>query len=276
MTAIAAPLIAPLPGPDRHLDLGTHSLAYADIGAGPPVIFLHGGLMDHSSWGNQLPLAEELRLILPSTRGHGASTGGDLPATYAAFAEDIPALMDGLGLASAHIVGFSDGGCTALELALRAPGRVRSLSLLGTPYHTDNYADGVLSGMAAMQPEHLEQARPVVRELTDKLRARMSVDDWEAYFPRIIHGLWLREPTLELSDLAALTMPTLVVHGENEHSIRLGASEALAAALPKGRLTIIPGATHASAQDEPEAVNAALREHIHLADGQGRELLSGR
>ncbi|WP_373356568.1 alpha/beta fold hydrolase [Pseudoroseicyclus sp. CXY001] len=259
-------LIAPLPGPTRRIDLGTHSLAYADIGEGPPAIFLHGGLMDHTSWGNQAPLASQCRMILISTRGHGASTGGDLEATYAAFADDALAVMDHLELETAHLIGFSDGGCAALDLALRAPDRLRSLTLIGTPHELASYEDGVLERMARMQPADMDAARPIVRELVTHLRNVMSPEDWEAYWPRIIHGLWLREPNFALEALAKIRVPTLILHGEHEASIRLSASEALARAIPGARLTVVPGGSHASAQDAPEAVNAALSAFLTAAD----------
>jgi len=260
-----AELIAPLPDETRELDLGTHRIAYADLGSGEPIVFMHGGLMDHQSWGNQLPLADRFRLIMPDTRGHGRSGGADLPATYAAFGDDVIDIMDGLGLKDSTIVGFSDGGCAALHVALKHPHRVRNLVLIGTPYSLGAYNEGVVDHFHRMTPESLEAARPLVKEVVAKMRRHMSDEDWRAYFRRVIHGLWPSEPNFALSDFADMPVRTLILHGEHERSVSVQASQDLAATIPDCRLIYVPGATHSAAQDEPSFVNEALRRFLNEA-----------
>lgn len=256
---MADDLIAAVPGPVRMVDLGTHDVAYVDLGAGDPIVFLHGGLMDHQSWGNQIALAECFRLILPDTRGHGRSGGGALPATYSAFADDVIALMDAFGLDRASLVGFSDGGCSALHTALRHPERVANLVVIGTPYSLSAYEDGVVDHFHAMTIEGLEAtARPLVREVVSKMRQHMSEDEWRDYWQRIVKGLWIAEPNFSLSDFAAMTVRTLILHGEHEPSVSRRSSEELAATIPDCRLVYVPGASHSAAQDEPAFVNDAI------------------
>lgn len=252
-------IIAPLPGLVHEIDLGTHRLTYADLGTGDPVLFLHGGLMDHRSWGNQLSLANAFRMILPDTRGHGRSTGADLPVTYAAFADDVVALMDRLGLPSAAVVGFSDGGCSALHLSLHSPDRVTGLVLIGTPYDMASYNPDVIEQMRAMTAEGLlGAAGPLLKELVAMLREHMSGEQWSAYWQRVVKGLWLMEPDLRLSAFADLPIPTLILHGENELSISRRSSEELAASIPNCTLLLVPGAGHAAAQENPAFVNDAI------------------
>jgi len=259
-------LIAALPGNIREIDLGTHRIAYADFGSGDPIVFMHGGLMDHQSWGNQRPLAGRFRLIMPDTRGHGRSGGAELPATYAAFADDVIGIMDRLGLDSATIVGFSDGGCAALHLALQHPHRVRNLVVIGTPYSLASYNDGVVERFSAMSPEDLDAARPLVKEVVAKMRAHMNAAEWEGYWQRIVKGLWTSEPNFSLSDFAGLPMRTLILYGEHEKSVRVRASEELAATIPDCRLKYVPGATHSAAQDAPSFVNEAIRRFLDEAE----------
>jgi len=268
---MSADIIAPIPATIHHVDLGTHRLAYADVGTGAPVIFLHGGLMDHQSWGNQLPLANRFRLILPDTRGHGRSGGADLPATYAAFAADVIGLMDALGLQQTSVVGFSDGGCSALHMAIDHPQRIANLVLIGTPYSLAAYNDGVVDHFGTMRQEGFDaSARPLVQEVVRKLRANMSAADWDGYWQRIIHGLWVREPNFALSDLAAIRARTLILHGEHERSVSIRASEAMAATIPSCELVHVPGASHAAAQDAPEFANAAILAFLRAAADQYR------
>jgi len=256
---MAGDLITPIPGDIREANLGTHRIAYAEIGSGEPVIFMHGGLIDHQSWGNQLPLAEHFRMILPDTRGHGRSGGADLPATYAAFADDAIALMDKLDLARASLVGFSDGGCAALHAVRRHPDRVANLVVIGTPYNIANYNPGVVDHFHSMTPEGVEaSAWPLLKEMIAKIRAHMSDQQWKDYWQRVVKGLWVSEPNFALSEFAGMRVRTLILHGENEQSFDRQTSEELAATIPDCRLLYVPAAGHASPQENPGFVNDAI------------------
>ncbi len=128
------------------LPTGIH-MKYVDAGsaAGTPVILLHGSTDTGRSFGPTLAaltrLNGALRVIVPDLRGHGetsmpdSSRCADAPErcfSPADFAGDILALMDGLGVAKAHLVGHSMGSIIAQELALTQPGRVQSVVLIGT------------------------------------------------------------------------------------------------------------------------------------------------
>src|SRR5262245_4730265 len=111
------------------LDIG-----YDVRGAGPPVVLLHGstsaGLLDYAA---QLPMfSKAFHTYLPDARGHGrtrwdASDG----FTYGMLVEDALAFVDELGLETFHLVGFSMGAMTALQLASRQPDRIRTLVVMG-------------------------------------------------------------------------------------------------------------------------------------------------
>ena len=99
---------------------------YATYGSGPPVILLHGGLGHSGNWGYQVPalVRSGYRAVLIDSRGHGRSTRDARPFTYELMASDVSAVMDALQLEKAGLVGWSDGACTALILASKAPTRV--------------------------------------------------------------------------------------------------------------------------------------------------------
>src|ERR1700733_9193080 len=99
---------------------------YASHGSGPSVILLHGGLGHSGNWGYQVPalVRSGHRAVLIDSRGHGRSTRDARPFTYELMASDVLAVMDALQLEKAPIIGWSDGACTALVLARRAPARV--------------------------------------------------------------------------------------------------------------------------------------------------------
>lgn len=256
-------LIRSTSGQGRVIDVDDISVYVDEQGEGHPVLLLHGGLIDHQSWGNQIPvLAEGFRVISPDTRAHGRSSDSEKPLSYQRFADDAAELLAALGVAKAHIVGFSDGGCTGLLLAQQHPELVDRLVLLGTPYNTSNYAEGVMEAYEALTPEAYRSAADPhshVGEAVSKTEKRFAdAEAWERFFMKLVTQVWLAQPTLVLEDLKRIEAPTLVLHGEREEYISREASEEMARTIPEASLRFIPGASHMSAQENPEAVNEAI------------------
>src|SRR6266481_4261380 len=119
---------APLPVTHDHgfLELDGSRIWYASYGSGSPVILLHGGLGHSGNWGHQVPavVRSSYRAVLIDSRGHGRSTRDARPFSYDLMASDVLAVMDALHLEKAGLVGWSDGACTALVLAAKAPSRI--------------------------------------------------------------------------------------------------------------------------------------------------------
>jgi pimeloyl-ACP methyl ester carboxylesterase len=105
---------------------------------GEPVVLLHGFPQDSTSWSGVEPALHEagLRTLAPDQRGYspGARPRGRRAYVTNELADDVLALLDEAGLASAHIVGHDWGGAVAWVLAGRNPERVRSLTVLSTPH----------------------------------------------------------------------------------------------------------------------------------------------
>jgi len=99
---------------------------YSTHGTGAPVILLHGGLGHGGNWGYQVPSLVDSgrRVVLIDSRGHGRSTRDSRPYTYELMASDVIAVMDALRLEKAAVVGWSDGACIALILAMQVPARI--------------------------------------------------------------------------------------------------------------------------------------------------------
>src|SRR5262249_41430086 len=105
---------------------------YLDVGAGPPVILVHGSISDYREWSNQTqPLAQRYRVIAYSRRYHWPNQAPtkDADASLERQADDLAAIIRALGIAQAHVVGHSYGGATALFLARQHPDLVRTLVL---------------------------------------------------------------------------------------------------------------------------------------------------
>jgi len=101
-------------------------IAYTDQGDGPEaIVFIHGGLADRTFWAQQFAyLSRARRLVAVDLAGHGASGSGRATWTIAAWAADVRAVVDALGLKRVVLVGNSLGGPVALEAAALLKGRV--------------------------------------------------------------------------------------------------------------------------------------------------------
>lgn len=228
-------------------------LYYETYGQGEPLLLLHGNGQSISALHAQITaLAPHFRVIAIDTRGHGRSTDA-APAelTYELFAADVKQLLDSLQLRRVRVFGWSDGGNTALHLALRYPGYVERLAVFGA-----NLFPG---------PEALEPA--LVRHFAQDLR-QLEQQPGGATRPEARRlRLLLHETRLTFPDLDAITAPVLVMAGQHD-VVREAHTRALATALPHAQLRILPGATHHAPQQAAGEVNRQLLEFLRGPVGQ--------
>src|SRR6185503_5619007 len=130
---------------------------YEARGAGPPLVCLHGATSSgEADFRAQLPsLTTAFRVFLPDARGHGR-TREDPGAGFHAegLVDDLEHLLDALGLATVHLLGFSMGGHTALAFAARWPDRVRTLVIAGFSPEREPRASIVRK---VLDPERIER-----------------------------------------------------------------------------------------------------------------------
>jgi 3-oxoadipate enol-lactonase len=115
---------------------------YETQGEGPPLLLIAGNGMDHTAFVSQVPqFKAHFQCITYDMRGIGRSSSATPGYTVTDMAEDALALLTSLGHDSAHVAGYSLGGAIAQEMVLRAPGRVRSLSLYSTYDRPEPYLE---------------------------------------------------------------------------------------------------------------------------------------
>jgi NADP-dependent 3-hydroxy acid dehydrogenase YdfG len=124
---------------------------WIDTGAGPPLVFLHGGFLDHRMWEDQIPVfAEHYRVIAPDARGHGRSGNATGPFRHT---DDLAALLRRLDTGPAILVGLSMGGGIAIDTALEHPGLVAAVIVSGVgtsePYFEEPWAQEAFAAMGA-------------------------------------------------------------------------------------------------------------------------------
>jgi pimeloyl-ACP methyl ester carboxylesterase len=249
-----------------HADVNGQRLAYEEAGSGEPVLFSHGFLMDRSMFAPQLQaLSDRRRCIAWDERGHGETQTSTDAFTYWDSARDALGLLDHLGIEQAVLAGMSQGGYLSLRAALLAPERVRALILIDTqdrPEDPEKVAgyDALIAAFKAPggpPQEVLDVIAGLIlgEGVPDAARWQQS---WREIAPDTLDQIYATLVTREddiAERLGELTMPVLIVHGEQDHAIELPAAERLAAELPNAELVVIPGAAHAPNLSHPEQVN---------------------
>lgn len=228
-------------------DLNTY---YEVHGEGRPTLFLVGAYQTVDTIGPLLPgLAETRQVIAVEPQGHGRTADIDREMTYELMADDHAGLLRELGIESADVIGYSMGGATALQLAIRHPSLVRKLVLISAGFGSDAAHPEAIAMFPTITPE-LFAGSPIEEEY---LRLAPNPDD----FPRLVEkvkALDVNEFRWPEEDIRGIAAPTLVVVGDSdvvtlEHTVELfrlrgGGVMGDLAGLPEAQLAVLPGTTH--------------------------------
>lgn len=237
-------------------------------GEGAPTAILLGSLgASRDMWDPQVEaLSESARIITVDLRGHGESPAPVGEYSMTDLADDVLALMDSLGIDSAHIVGLSLGGAVAQTIALDHPERLRTLTLISTAPkfgETDAWLDkaenvhangtGVLADTVVgnwFTDECFAENPQLPARFADGIRA--TSDEGYAGCCHAIAGFDTRE------QLGDITVPTWVIAGEEDTSTPLDVVTSLYDGIPESSLTEISPAKHLVNVEVPDAVNRVL------------------
>lgn len=261
-------------------------LHYEDWGAGRPVILLGSATMNSRMWEFQAPyLAERgLRCILPDRRGFGRSDRPWDGYDYDTLADDLAALIGHLGLADITLVGYAMGGGEAVRyLARHGSAQVARLALVcaTTPYllRAPDNPEGIDPAVceqitAAMRAD---RARYVAEIAVPFFGGLQATADSLPLSPQLV--TWMTQQALDSSpratveitrtlftedlrgDVAAVDVPTLIVHGDADPSAPLElCARRTAALIPHSRLHVYEGAAHGLFATHAERLNGELLE----------------
>jgi pimeloyl-ACP methyl ester carboxylesterase len=223
------------------------------------VILLHSALGDSRLWKRQVAALErEHHVLAPDLPGWGENP---LPTEPFSFVDFVAELLPGV------LVGNSFGGAVALRTALAHPKKVERLVLVGAGLPAWDYTEEMRGYWKAeeqaidagdldaatelnmefwVKPEHRDEVRPQQRRA---LELQTAHEEPELLWP-------------EMGALTKLTMPTLVIVGNDDHADFHAIAEHLAEGIPNADLAIVPGAGHLVGIDEPDELNALLLEFL--------------
>jgi pimeloyl-ACP methyl ester carboxylesterase len=244
------------------------ALTWFDAGGeGLPVVFQHGLLGDANQTAEVFPDDRRLRLITLECRGHGNSEDGPSAGfAIAAFTDDVAALLDQQGLPRAVIGGISMGAAIASRLAVKRPDLTRALVLARPAWVTESAPPNMqpnaeigrlLAGYPAAAARALFEQRPTARRLAEA--APDNLASLLRFFDRrpadttaqLLMAISADGPGITESDLAGLSVPTLVIGHERDAVHPIGHAETLARLIPAARMAVItPKATDKAAHIE--------------------------
>lgn len=221
-------------------------------GQGPLIVLLNGmwlkSFTDHFGTPLMAALARDFTVLTFDPRGQGRTTTGNGAITYGRFASDAVAVLDALGIGDAHFIGHSDGGTTQLVLLIDHPDRVRSATLIGTPYAHASYCADT---QALFTRWYADMRRGVPVAMDAEAVALKAA--YEAVSPQPAQAMamlearracWSTEPNLSLRQLTTIRRPVLVFDAGKDEYIPPEQFRALADAIPDARRVSVPDLTH--------------------------------
>jgi pimeloyl-ACP methyl ester carboxylesterase len=242
-------------------------LFYNDWGVGRPIVLIHGWPVNSAMWEYQAePLVEAgFRVVAYDRRGFGKSSQPYSGYDYDTMADDLAAILDGLDLQEATLVGFSMGGGEVARYMSRHGGRrVAKAALVSavTPYllKTDDNPDGVDGGIFDGMIEGLRKDRPNFLATFAKsffnagmLNFQISSEILQQFVDQALEAS--PKATIECvkafgrtdfrADMAHFKVPTLIIHGDADQTVPMDASAARVPALvPGAELKVYEGSPH--------------------------------
>lgn len=222
---------------------------YISYGEGEPVVLLHGGLSNRLSWFSQIPFLVEAgrQVIIIDTRGHGRSSLGQEEISYRLFAEDVINVLDQLKIRQADLLGWSDGGITALILGRYFPERVKKIIAIS--------ANTCPSGLTKKSRLQLQTKSNALKRW---LQSRWTGAG--AYFEQLdqsIRLIW-SSPILPETDLSTIKAATLIIVGEKD-IVTVDHSCNMVGSLENSQLLVIEGGGHSTPITHANQINDAAR-----------------
>ena len=263
------------------------ALHVESTGAGAPVLFIHEFAGDHRSWEPQARyFGRGYRCVTYAARGYPPSGVPADPAAYSQqrAVEDALAVLDGLGIGRAHVVGLSMGGFTALHLTLRHPDRVTSAVVAGAGYgappeRAEAFRAECAATAAAFESEGAQQVAR--RYAVGPARVQFQNKNprgWAEFAAALaqhsalgsaltMRGVQAARPSLYAlrDELAGVRTPMLLLVGDEDEG-GLETALMLKRTIPTAGLAILPQTGHTANLEEPEEFNAAVDRFLAAVD----------
>ncbi|WP_035054221.1 alpha/beta fold hydrolase [Carnobacterium pleistocenium] len=251
------------------------SIAVEDLGEGQPIVFLHGWPFDHQMFDYQYDyfLPRGYRVIGIDFRGFGDSDLVIEEYGYDTFADDVKVVLEELQIEEAILVGFSMGGAVATRFFARHKGfGIKKLILVSAavPQFAKRpaYSRGIKKSEITSIVEEIQLNRPkMIQDFIKKMfneKTFVSYKNWltslalrASSYGMILSALAMRDENVQ-ADLAQITVPTLICHGEKDVICSYEVVEEMTQLIPKNIVTPFRKSGHAIFHDETDKLNRTM------------------
>jgi pimeloyl-ACP methyl ester carboxylesterase len=237
------------------MDIDGLAVFYETEGQGEPIVLLHGGLADNSTWAAQFAGFAPHRLVVaPERQAQGHTPDRPGPLTYQGMAEQTVSFLAALGLGPVDLVGWSDGGMVGLLVAAEHPELVRTLAVTGTGFSTAGYVPGAMEALVGLRPEDEDMQMFVAMY-------NQASPDGPQHFPEVwekFRTMWA-EPFDWTDKVKRIAAPTLVIVGDDDY-ITVRHAEEFSRTVANGQLAVAPGASHILPMEKPGLFNQLVLE----------------
>ena len=223
------------------LQIGPLKLYYEVHGSGgKPLVLLHGGGSTiQTNWSVVLPLLAKTRTVIAAElQAHGHTADVERPESFEQDADDVAALIDHMKLPQVDLFGFSNGGHTAMQVAIRHPRVVRKLVIASASYKREGMVPGFFDWMEKASLDNMPTPlKDAFRAINPDPRALQAMHDKDAERMRTFRD-WSDD------SLRSISAPTLLINADydvvtTDHTI------AMSRLISGARVLIVPG-THGS------------------------------
>ena len=220
----------------KYADVNGIKMYYEIHGEGKPLVLIHGGGSTiETTFGMLLPMfAKHYKVIAVELQAHGHTSDRNAPETFQQDADDVAALLKQLNIPKAFILGFSNGGSTTLQIAIRHPEVAEKIIAISAAYSREGFMPGFFDMMEHASLENMPQPlkdaflkinndSTTLQNMHDKDAARMrTFKDWND------------------SDLKSIKAPALIMSSDKDvilpsHSLKMSQL------IPNAQLIILPG-----------------------------------
>jgi 3-oxoadipate enol-lactonase len=236
-------------------------LYLTERGSGPPLLLVHGLMVTGEMFEPVIgQLATRHRVVVPDLRGHGRSRGLPPPYTAAQLAADLSRLLDHLSIDATAVLGYSQGGAIAQQLALDHPKRCDRLVLACTYAFNMATARERLEGHLVPLLLRVLGTRGLARLVVSQAAKQLGKEraDWLARLMadqdrKLMVSAWRETMAFDSRRrLAEIACPTLVVAASNDQAVPIHHARMLHDGIPGSQLVIIDGADHALIWTHPD------------------------
>jgi len=235
----------------KHIAIFNTNIYYEEYGSGMPLLLFHGGFGSIHDFQQVIPkLSEHYRVIAVDSPGHGRSEQADT-LSFDLMADYYSIMIDLFKLDSVYIIGYSDGGVTALNLAQKRPDKVAKIIASGVNSRMDGINSEVLGYLKLINPAFIETNQK--EWLTDYQSKSPEKDKWEKYITDMTR-MYSKNVIIDEQTLSNIGAKVLLVFGDRD-VVKLEHSFELYRSIAGSQLCVLPNTPHEVFSESPELIS---------------------